>query len=192
MEPLTLILARSAATFVPGLARWLAGDRAGEAAEGVVEVAKAVTGIADPQQAIEAVRANAEHQAELARALAPVLIAEYEAETRRLEAVNATMRGEATSGDAYTRRWRPTLGYVVTAAWGLQMAATSWLIVSQPEKATAVIAALAGLSVMWSVALGVLGVGVQARTRDKQIAAGQEPAPGLFGAIAQRIAGPPS
>lgn len=192
MEPLTLILASTAAAFVPGLARWLAGDRAGEVAEQVVEVAKQVTGIADPQQAIEAVRANAERQAELARALAPTLIAEYEAETRRLEAVNATMRGEAMSGDAYTRRWRPTLGYVVTAAWGLQMAATSWLIVRDPEKATAVIAALAGLSVMWSVALGVLGVGVTARSRDKQIAAGQEPATGLLGALAQRIAGPSS
>lgn len=190
MDPITLIaLARTAAEFVPGVARWLGGDRAGEVAGQVVEAAKYVTGLDEPQQAMEAIRENAALQAQLQQALAPVLIAEYEAETRRLEAVNATMRAEATSGDKYVSRWRPTLGYVVTATWGIQMGALSWLIFTDPDKAVQVIAAMVSLSSVWMVALGVLGVGVSARSRDKQVAAGQEPPPSLLGALAQRLGG---
>ena len=190
MDPITLIaLARTASEFVPGIARWLGGDRAGDVAGQVIDVAKQVTGIDEPQQAMEAIRENAALQAQLQQALAPVLIAEYESETRRLEAVNATMRVESASGDKYVSRWRPTLGYVVTFTWGIQMFALSWLIFTSPEKAVQVITAMVSLSSVWMVALGVLGGGVSARARDKQVAAGQEPPPSLLGALAQRIGG---
>lgn len=190
MDPITIMaIARAATEFVPGLARWLGGDRAGDVAQQVADVAKGVAGLADPQLAIETIRANGELQVKLQQALAPVLIAEYEAETRRLEAVNATMRAEYAGGDKYVSRWRPTLGYAVTFSWTVQMVALSWVIVAKPEHAGPLITALGGLSVMWSVALGVLGVGITARSRDKQVAAGQEPPAGILGALAARIGG---
>lgn len=190
MDPFTLIaIARGASEYVPGLARWLAGDRAGDVAQKVIDVAKDVTGAVDPARAMAELQANADAQIKLQQAMAPVVIAEFEAETRRLEAVNATMRAEVASGDKYVARWRPTLGYVVTLVWGAQMLAVSWLILANPEASIGVIAALAGLSVMWSVALAVLGIGVNARSRDKQVAAGQELPPGILGAIAARISG---
>ena len=46
--------------------------------------------------------------------------------------VNATLRAETRAEDAYVRRWRPTFGYAVTAAWGLQMAAIAWTVVAHP------------------------------------------------------------
>ena len=97
--------------------------------------------------------------------------------------VNATLRAETRAEDAYVRRWRPTFGYAVTAAWGLQMAAIAWTVVAHPADAPAILAAAASLSAMWGVALAVLGVAVHERSRDKALAAGL-PAPGLAGLAA--------
>jgi len=96
-----------------------------------------------------------------------------------LAEINATIRAETQAGDAYTRRWRPTLGYIVAIAWGAQMLGASYVIVAYPETAAAVLGALAQLFPMWSVALGVLGVAVIKRSDDKRLAAGHAPAPGL-------------
>ena len=107
-----------------------------------------------------------------------------EAEARSREAetawreVNATMRAETRAEDAYVRRWRPTFGYAVTAAWALQMAAIAWAVIAHPLDAPAIFAGAASLSAMWGVALAVLGIAVHERSRDKALAAGQ-PAPGL-------------
>jgi hypothetical protein len=46
--------------FAPGIVRHFAGDNAADVAEKVVDVAKAVTGEADPQKAVEAVKADPE------------------------------------------------------------------------------------------------------------------------------------
>ncbi|MBM3555306.1 MAG: ribokinase [Alphaproteobacteria bacterium] len=97
-------------------------------------------------------------------------LAEIDAAT--LAEVNATIRAEAQAEDAYTRRWRPTLGYVVAATWGAQMAAASYAILADPKSAPAVLEALASLSVMWGIALGVLGVAVVKRSEDKKLRAG--------------------
>lgn len=190
MDIITAIAAaRALSDFVPGLARLLGGERAGAVAEKVIETAKQITGQVDPAAAAEAIRANGELQVKLQESLAPVLIAAYEAETRQLETVNETMRRELASEDKYVKRWRPTLGYVVTLTWGLQMGALSIVIVMEPASAVAIITAMGSLSVMWGIALSILGVSVNARSKDKQIAAGQEPPVGLLDALAQRIAG---
>lgn len=100
-----------------------------------------------------------------------------EAETAWRE-VNATIRAETRAEDAYVRRWRPTFGYMVALTWGLQMGAVAWAVLAAPADAPAILAAAGSLSVMWGVALAVLGVAVHERSRDKAVAAGQ-PAPGL-------------
>ena len=184
-----ITIALTAAQFVPGLLRLLKGEHAGEVAQKVVDAAGVITGIADPGKAIETVQANAELQLKLQQALAPVLIAQYEAETRQLEAVNQTMRAELASEDKYVKRWRPTLGYAVTVTWFLQMGALSVIIVLKPDKAAEIITAMGSLAVMWGFALSVLGVSVAARSKDKQLVAGQTPEPGILGALAQRLAG---
>lgn len=187
MGPLTFAL--TAAQFVPGLLRLLKGEHAGEVAQKVVDAAGAITGLADPGKAIETIQANAELQVKLQQALAPVMISQYESETRQLKTVNATMRAELASEDKYVKRWRPTLGYAVTITWFLQMGALSVIIVIKPEKAAEIITAMGSLAVMWGFALSVLGVSVAARSKDKQIVAGQTPATGILGALAQRLAG---
>jgi hypothetical protein len=101
--------------------------------------------------------------------------------------VNATIRAEAASEDAYVRRMRPTFGYVMAATWAAQMAAVAWIIVAQPKDAGPVIEALGALSLMWSVGLSVLGVYVYKRSADKALAAGQEPG-SVLQAFADRLA----
>lgn len=195
MEIMTAIAAaRALSEFVPGLARLLGGERAGDVAQKVIDVAKEITGQADPVAAAESVRANAELQAKLAQALAPVLVAEYEAETRQLETVNETMRSELASDDKYAKRWRPSFGYAATATWFVQgvlvFGLLTYTVLKMPEKigvvSDAIVAILEALASHWLYALTVLGVAVWKRSDDKRIAANQ---PGLLDALTSRITG---
>jgi hypothetical protein len=99
-----------------------------------------------------------------------------------LSEVNATIRAEAQSEDAFTRRWRPFFGYVAAATWGLQAAAIAFAIAyatAVPGRAADILPALAQLmgamTVMWGIALSVLGIQVVQRSRDKAVAAGSAP-----------------
>ena len=193
MDPLTIMaVARGLSAFVPGLVRWVAGDKAGDVAEQAVDVAKKVTGITDPEDALSAIQRDPQLQIQLQQTMTPVLIAQYEAYSRDLETVNATMRGEYQSNDTFVRRWRPTLGYVVSFSWGVQMLSLSILILKDPAAAVNVITAMTALSFMWGIAMSILGISVSKRSQDKRVAAGQKPEPGLLNIIAQRFARQPT
>lgn len=182
-----LSLALGLAELIPSAMRLFSGDRAADNAEKVIATAKELTGIEDANEAVDVIRNSPELQIKLQQAITPMIIAELEADTKRLETVNATMRAEYASQDKYVSRWRPTLGYVVSATWFLQMLALSIVIVIAPAEAPAIIGAMAGLSAMWGIALSILGISVSKRSQDKQIAAGQQPATGIMGALAKRI-----
>lgn len=81
--------------------------------------------------------------------------------------VNRTMRQEIASEDAYVRRWRPTFGYAVAITWTIQMAGLTYAVVATPALAGEILAAMTHLSVIWGVALSVLGVTVAKRSQDK-------------------------
>jgi uncharacterized membrane protein YeaQ/YmgE (transglycosylase-associated protein family) len=145
---------------------------------------------ADPEALVKLQALEFEHREELRRMV-------LQAETTRLTEVNATMRAEYAQDDKYVKRWRPTFGYAVTLTWTLQclgiVAGMLYAIVYRPANSgdilTAIAAIVGALSVQWGVALSVLGISVQQRSKDKQLAAGFAPAPGVFSAIAQRFAG---
>ena len=84
-----------------------------------------------------------------------------------LKTVNSTIQAEVKADDKYVRRWRPTFGYAVALSWLIQMTAVAYCIVVDPVTAPQVIAALVSSSVLWTVALGVLGVSVVKRSHDK-------------------------
>ena len=109
-----------------------------------------------------------------------------------LREVNATMRAETQSDDKFTRRWRPFFGYVTAVTWGLQATAIAFAIVwatLTPDQSAAIFAGLSALmgamTVMWGIALSVLGIGVVQRSRDKAVAAGQAP-PSMVEALFNR------
>lgn len=110
-------------------------------------------------------------------------------ESEILSEINRTMRTEARSEDAYVRRWRPTFGYAVAATWLLQMGGLTYAVVATPQYAGEILAAATNLSMIWSVALSVLGINVAKRSQDKALAAGRPPRPGLLERLAGRLGG---
>lgn len=158
-------------------------ETAGRAAEVVSSVARTVTGKDTDDGALEALKANPALLVEYQRAVDAHALAIFQEETKRLQAVNETIRAEAASGDAYVRRWRPTFGYCVALTWVTLMGACSYVIVTDPAQAGTVIAAMGSLSAMWGIALAVLGVAVHERSKDKQVAAGQTPPAGPLAAL---------
>jgi hypothetical protein len=92
-----------------------------------------------------------------------------------LAEVNATLRAESSSADAYVRRMRPTFGYMMAFTWAAQMMAIAYVIVFNTEKAGVVIGAMNSLSMIWTVGLSVLGVYVYKRSEEKRSTEGREP-----------------
>lgn len=110
-------------------------------------------------------------------------------ESEILAEINATMRTEARSEDAYVRRWRPTFGYAVALTWTVQMAGLTYAVIATPEVAAEILAAIGSLSLIWGVALSVLGINVVKRSQDKAVGAGQGLPTGLGGRLAGAIFG---
>jgi hypothetical protein len=110
-------------------------------------------------------------------------------DARVLAQINRTIRTEAESADAYVRRWRPTFGYAVALAWTAQMGGLTYAMVVTPEYAGELLAATTHLSVIWGVALSVLGINVAKRSEDKRVAAGQLPEPGLLDRLLAPLTG---
>jgi hypothetical protein len=67
----------------------------------------------------------------------------------------------------FQRGWRPLFGYVVAASWALQSLAVSFVVVARPDQAAPLLNGLAELTAQWGFALGVTGLAVHARSRDK-------------------------
>lgn len=183
------------APLVPGLAGLIFGDRAEEAAEKVVSVAKAVSGEQEADAAIQAVMNKPELLVQLQQAVMDLQREVYIQDTERLKAVNETARAEAASADPYTRRWRPTFGYAACATWVIQGLVISfvvgWVIIKTPERIQETLAALTSLMAVmadhWLYALAVLGVAVWKRSEDKRTAAGVSG--GLLDSLSARIKG---
>lgn len=137
----------------------------------------------DPQAGIKLRQIEADHRKEITRLY-------FEAETARIQEVNATMRAELETDDKYRGRWRPTFGYVMAASFGLQVTANVAAIGAaafvHPEHAGTILNAVADLAnaqtAIWSVGLGVLGVQAYRRSGDKRAAMGH-PQPGLLDRI---------
>jgi len=184
MDPVTILYALG--QFVPQLLRWAGKDSAAAVADQAVKAVNVITGKDQLEDGIAVLKADPGLLVKFQQTMNEVVIAQLETETRQLEAVNATMRAEYASDDNYTRRWRPTMGYMVAIAWFVQMIGITLLLVWKTEQAAAVITAVAQLTALWGIALAVLGVAVVKRSEDKQVAAGFEPA-GMLGAIGKAL-----
>ncbi|MDW7746569.1 3TM-type holin [Halomonas sp.] len=188
------------AQVAPAVATALGGPAAGGITAGAARMVTGLLGVEntpegllgaldDPAKLAELKRIDAEHRRELEKLRLEAEAAQAQEATKRLAEINQTIRAEAASNDAFVRRWRPTFGYLVAIAWAVMSLAIAWSIVSQPGQAGTVAQAITALTPMWSVALAILGINVSKRSQDKQVAAGQPPAPGFMGAIATRLAG---
>jgi len=184
MDPISILYGLS--QFVPGLLRWAGHDKGAEVADKAVKAVGAITGKDQLEDGIAELKANPELALRFQQTMNDVMIHQIDGEAKELAEINATMRAEYASNDNYTKRWRPTMGYCLTFTWTVQMTALSWVIVFRTEQAGVVLAAAAGLTALWGVALAVLGVAVAKRSEDKQVAAGFSPV-GILGSVAKAI-----
>lgn len=136
----------------------------------------------DPEAALKLRTAELEN----ARDLRSLVL---QAESKQIAETNQSYRAELVSGNWYQKGWRPTFGYGTAISYTSQMMALSYVIVTEPEKAPAVIAAMAAMTALWGIGLAVVGVAVWKRSDDKAIAAGGEKGFGILSAVAKRIGG---
>lgn len=195
MDPISI--AFGLAKVAPIIAGWLGGDDAEKTTAVVIDAAKRVTGIIDPEDALTQIQNNPELQIKFQQAMNPIIIAKLENQTKQLIAVNATMQAEFKSNDPFVRRWRPFYGYAVAMSWAVQMIGFTlmfvWVAVKHPTELATVVQQFALLSgaliSLWGIALAVLGVNIGKRSDDKALAAGHPPNKGIIKSLTQRWLG---
>lgn len=129
----------------------------------------------DPEAAVKLQQAQLDAQVELRKLTVAQATAEVAAETARLSENSQNYRAELASSDPFVRRMRPAWGYTLCASWALTAVGVVYSVVFHPKEAPDIITAIASMSMMWSVALAVLGVYVHKRSQDKQTAVGIVP-----------------
>lgn len=112
MDPITI--AMGLAQFAPSLVKWITGsDKAGDAAQKAIDIAKAVTGAPTGDAALAALTADPNLVLKYRQA-----VLDQELEFQRLAVENAgdinkTMQAEAASEHWPTYGWRPAIGFAV-------------------------------------------------------------------------------
>lgn len=116
--------------------------------------------------------------------------ASLESEERKLWVVqqHATMQAELASNDPWVRRWRPTFGYAVCAAWCLLFFGLAYAMVVHPTVAAELVGSVVALTPLFGIALSVLGISIHKRSVDKQVQAGKEPV-GIVAGLKKTIKG---
>jgi len=188
--PLPLLaIAAGLVKVAPMVAGWFGGSDAEDQAEKAVNIAKQITGIDDAQGAVDAIKADPALAMQFQAAVMAHELAMRKEDNNQLAIVNGTMQAELLSKDKYNRRWRATFGYAVAASWTMMfltiMIVFGWAIFKHPDGIADTGAALADMlgatTVLWGVALSVLGISVKKRSDDKQMAAGIQPVGVLAG-----------
>jgi hypothetical protein len=174
----------------PSIAKWFGGDKAEARVGKICSVVQSITGVGDNglAEGVEKIKADPEMQLRFLQELNDHETRWWEEETKQIQTVNETMQNETRSEDPYVRRWRPTWGYLTAVAWFIQilglMLIGGWSVYDNPAKASEIIAQLAALAgaltASWAMALAVLGVGVLARSKDKQVEATGQPTQGVL------------
>ena len=155
--------------------------KASTVAEIASDVARAVTGEDNDDDALTALNNDPKLLIEYQRATADEAIALYREETKRLQSINKTIRAEVTSSDPYVRRMRPTWGYVMAATWSLIMVVIGRDLWEYPGMLTQT---LPHIVTLFGLGLAVLGVYVHGRTREKSGKKG-----GILGDVLSKFGG---
>jgi len=182
--PFPLIAALGVAKLLaPRIGHLFGGKRGEEIATQITDTALTLSGEKDAEQLHHRLLSDPTMLQELTQSMRELEVQILMEETARLTTINQTMQVEAKSDDAYVRRWRPTYGYLTAFAWFAMMVGSSaaifWTAVKTPAQAPVIIAALGTAlsqsSMLWGIALAVLGVSVHCRSKDKQSRQGNAP-----------------
>lgn len=110
MDPISI--AMGLAKFAPSVIGWIAGDKAEEGAQKALDIAQAVTGKSDPESALRELENNQEFALKFQTAVMSHELEQMRENTKRIEAVNETMRAESESEHWMQYSWRPFNGFL--------------------------------------------------------------------------------
>lgn len=166
----------------------LLGGPAGGAVGGLV--ARALGSEESPDKVLQAFQGDPEARAKLQKLEQEherdLLSMRLEAENTRLAEINKTMRAEYGHEGVYKSGWRPFIGWVFGLSILALVAAMVYAVVDDPS----IIAneSFTGLLTWLFVTMAaVLGVNIDRRSRDKQVAAGKSPSGGVFKGLLGRL-----
>ena len=129
----------------------------------------------NPEAVLKLKQLEAEHEVELKQLAFEH--AKLESEERKLAMTqqHATMQAEIASNDPYVRRWRPTWGYSMCAAWVLLFLSLAVVMMFHPEHAAKVVNSVVAMTPLFGIGLTVLGINIHKRSQDKQVSMGNTP-----------------
>jgi len=111
MDPISI--AMLAAKFAPSIIGFFTGKSSDKKkAEGVVNIIKQITGVADGENALKLMESNNELMLQFKTKVMDYQLAYAKEETKLLLAVNKTMRAESKSDHWMQWSWRPFNGYL--------------------------------------------------------------------------------
>lgn len=124
MDPITI--AMGLAQFAPSLVKWITGsDKAGDAAQKAIDIAKAVTGQPTGDAALQALQADPSLVLKYRQAVLDQEVEFQKLAVQNATDINATMRAEAAAEHWPSYGWRPAIGFsfagYVTAQWVLPL-----------------------------------------------------------------------
>lgn len=157
----------------------LFGDEDAEKTAGkVVDIAKTVTGLSDPDEAVQAAVKDPALLKQIEVQAHEYRLEQLKAETLVVKEVNATMRAETQSEDPWSRRWRPFWGFVSAVAFGLVALAISGVLVMMAWQDTASFiaqlpAVVSSMAALFGIPAAILGVASWHRGKMQRIKAGE-------------------
>ncbi|WP_110599809.1 3TM-type holin [Salinicola lusitanus] len=153
---------------VAGAAPTLGSMLAGKGGEIAGKFVAAALGVSSTPEAVnQALQSDPESLAKVRAAELSLEQARVEAETRRQETVNETMRDELQADGWFKSGWRPAVGWVMALSFGGLAFSLCAAILRDPSQLPSLMDAVITLV----VAMGtVVGVNINARSNDKHVA----------------------
>lgn len=142
----------------------------------------------DPDAAVRLREIQAEHGVSLERIELEREANRIAAETVRFAEAARTIREELASKDGYVRRARPSLVYSAVFTMAALKVLAFYVFVSRPGHVADLVSFVQVMVPLVMLELAAAGYYIGRRSRDKSVAAGHDPGPGLFGALAGRLA----
>lgn len=166
----------AAAALVPEVISWF-DDDAGDAARRIGGIVQSVTGTDDPAAARTALEDPAT-AARLKEALLAFRTRHLEEETKRLVAINETIRAEAGSANWWSSAWRPFWGAVSAIAFLVAVAGIIYLAgyaiaMDRTELLQHIPTLVFQLAALFAIPGAILGVASWHRGKEHRIRAGE-------------------
>lgn len=150
------------------------GETIGKAVAGALGVAAdpSVVGQTISQTRSDILQAQLAELEAQAKALAASATAEGQVGAAQVDAVNATIRTELSTGGTLQRYWRPTAMFVWILSWPFQLATILWQISSKDPASIANLATVIQALAMWNAGPAALA-GVYSWNRSQEKIAAQ-------------------